>query len=86
MEEVKERPTRKVGRLSRKCGSVNVSQPHRPPRSATGIVLTFLLYERDFLSTRHDDYDDERISTRMTVTHLNSSIRGRFIRSSVEVR
>jgi hypothetical protein len=32
-----------VSRLSRQCGILNISQPYRPPRPVTGIVLLFTL-------------------------------------------
>jgi hypothetical protein len=34
-----------VSRLSRRCGSLDISQPHGPPRSAIGMVLMFFNFQ-----------------------------------------
>jgi hypothetical protein len=54
-----------VSRLSRKCGTLDVSQPYEPPRPVTGIAF-YLSFTHPNISTPYTV-----VSSRPHVTHFN---------------
>jgi hypothetical protein len=44
---------RRVSRLSRQCGILNISQPYRPPRPLTGVALLY-----DFITVKRAKFQD----------------------------
>jgi hypothetical protein len=53
-----------VSRLSRKCGSIDVSKPYGPPWPVTGIALPFYLFSSYTPSNEMLQGDYEYISRR----------------------
>jgi hypothetical protein len=58
-----------MSRLSRQCGILNISQPHRPPRSDTGIALLYILITYALCHA-------EQLSGGTALSFLNSTLMG----------